>query len=217
MYLKIDGRKGGNSVNSANDGRAARWLGHALLVPVWIVVLGLLGFVIARVVAFDHDHLFYLADSYTLWILLPAYPITVSALCFRAWPLAVAAGVIVIAHLVWVIPPTFSTVPVTAAAEHAPHVRIASANVRYDNLDHKPLLAELNGTHADVIVMEEVTPAWWKAIVASGLLQSHPVVAKVVRARPGRDGDPVTASAHARRRPPRRWLAHHHRDGRPRR
>jgi endonuclease/exonuclease/phosphatase (EEP) superfamily protein YafD len=141
--------------------------------------------VIAHVAAYDRDHLFFLANSYTLWIFLHAYPITVAALCFRAWPLAAVAGVIVIAHLSWVVPPTFRTVPVTPVARHAPHVRIASANLRYDNLDHRPLLAELARTHADVIVMEEVTPAWWRAIAASGLLHTHPDVVRAVRPDPG--------------------------------
>ncbi len=162
-----------------------RWVGHALLFPVWLVVLGLLTVVVAHVTAYDQDHLFFLANSYTLWLFLPAYPIAVAALCFRAWPLALTALVIVIAHLVWVVPPTFRTVAVTPAVMHGPKVRIASANVRYDNLDHGPLLAEMRHTHADVIVMEEITPAWWKAIAASGLLRTHPFFVKSVRQDPG--------------------------------
>jgi endonuclease/exonuclease/phosphatase (EEP) superfamily protein YafD len=194
-------------VNRSTDGRVARWVGHALLLPVWLVVLGLLSIVIAHVAAYDHDHLFFLANSYTLWILRRAYPISVAALCFRAWPLALAAGVIVVAHLVWVVPPTFRTVPVPAAAAHAPHLRVASANVRYDNLDHRPLLAELQRTHADIIVMEEVTPAWWRAIVAGGLVRTHPVVVKAVRPDPG---GMVVLSRH-----PLTNVVVHHADGWP--
>src|SRR5664279_2724208 len=110
-----------------------------------------------------------LANAYTLWMYLPAYPIAIAALCFRAWPLAVAACLIVIAQLTWVVPPTLHTIPVSAAAAAAPHVRIASANLRYDNEDHAPLLAELNSFHADVIVLEEVTTSWWHAIATSAV------------------------------------------------
>jgi endonuclease/exonuclease/phosphatase (EEP) superfamily protein YafD len=152
---------------------------------VWLVVVGLLTVVAAHIAAYDHDHLFFLANSYSLWILLPAYPIAVAALCFRTWPLAIAALFVVVAHLAWVVPPTLHTVTVPAAAAHAPHLRIASANVRYDNLVHRPLLAELQRADADIIVMEEVTPAWWKAIATSSLLRTHPDVARAVRPDPG--------------------------------
>jgi endonuclease/exonuclease/phosphatase (EEP) superfamily protein YafD len=105
--------------------------------------------------------------------------------CFRAWPLAIAAGVVVVALGAWVLPPTVRTVPVTAAARRAPHLRIASANLRFDNREHGPLLSELGRVRADIVVMEEVTPAWWHAIAASGLTASHPHVARAVRDDPG--------------------------------
>jgi endonuclease/exonuclease/phosphatase (EEP) superfamily protein YafD len=155
-------------------GRGAKWVGRALLLPIWLAVLVMLGFVVAHVIAFDREHILMLVNAYTLWVLLPAYPIAVAAFCFRAWPLAIAASLIVIAHLVWVMPPTFRTVPVSAAAVAAPHVRIASANLRYDNLDHGPLIDELEHLDADVIVLEEVTPAWWHSIAARGLLAEYP-------------------------------------------
>jgi endonuclease/exonuclease/phosphatase (EEP) superfamily protein YafD len=118
-------------------------------------------------------------------VFLPAYPVVVAALCFRAWPLALVAGVVVVAHLAWVVPPLTRTVPITAAAERAPHVRIVSANLRFDNTDHAPTLAELEHFDADVIVLEEVTPAWWQAISRSRLLTTHPKYVQAVRDHPG--------------------------------
>ena len=156
-----------------------------LLIPVWLVVLGLLTIVFAHVAAYDRDHS---SSSRTRTRCGSSCPRirSRSPRCASARGRSRSPpGVIVIAHLVWVVPPTLRTVPVTRGRRHAPHVRIASANVRYDNLDHAPLLAELARTHADVIVMEEVTPAWWKAIEVSGLLHSHPVIVKAVRPDPG--------------------------------
>lgn len=165
--------------------RGARWLGHALLLPIWVGVLALLMLAAAHAVAFDDGHAFMLANAYTLWVLLPAYPVVVAALLFRAWPLAVVAGMVVIAHLAWVVPPMFHSVPVNAAVAHAPRLRIASANLKFTNTDHAPTLAELERFDADVIVLEEVTSAWWQAIARSSLPSSHPEIARAVRDDPG--------------------------------
>ncbi|HEY3725004.1 MAG TPA: endonuclease/exonuclease/phosphatase family protein [Acidimicrobiia bacterium] len=165
--------------------RRSVWVGRALLVPVWVIVAMLLALAAGHVIAYDRSRAVMLADAYTLWVFLPAYVVLVAALCFRTWSLALVAAVIVAAHLAWVVPTTLHTVTVTAAAREAPHVRVASANLRYDNTDHGPLLAELGASHADIIVVEEVTPAWWRAIRSSGLLASHPDTAKALRDDPG--------------------------------
>jgi endonuclease/exonuclease/phosphatase (EEP) superfamily protein YafD len=170
---------------SSLNRRGAWWLGHALLVPVWLGVLALLTVVAAHVFAFDDRHGLMLANAYTLWLLVPAYTVVVAALLFRAWPLALVAGVVVVAHLAWVVPPLFRTVPVSAAAARAPHVRVVSANLRFTNSDHAPTLHELAHFDADVIVLEEVTPEWWDAIAHSPLRTSHPVIAREVRDDPG--------------------------------
>jgi endonuclease/exonuclease/phosphatase (EEP) superfamily protein YafD len=166
-------------------GRGARWLGHALLLPIWVGVLALLVLVVARIVEFDDRHAFMLANAYTLWVLLPAYLVAVAAVCFRAWPLAGVAGIVVVAHLAWVVPPLVRSVPVNAAAADAPQVRIASANLRFSNTEHARTLAQLDQFDADVIVLQEVTPAWWESIRGSALASSHPEVAEAVRDHPG--------------------------------
>jgi endonuclease/exonuclease/phosphatase (EEP) superfamily protein YafD len=152
---------------------------------VWVGVLAMMAVAMAHVVAFDREHLLMLVNAYALWILLPAYLVTVAALCFRAWPLAIAALVVVIAHLVWVVPPMVRSVPVSAAAVASPHVRIASANLRYDNHEHAGLINELEHVDADIIVLEEVTPSWWHAIARSSLVTSYPVSVKELRDDPG--------------------------------
>jgi len=156
-----------------------------LLLPIWIGALLLLALVVAHVVEFDDRHAFMLANAYTLWVLLPAYPVAVAAVCFRAWPLAAVAGIVVVAHIAWVVPPLLRSVPVSAATANAPHVRVVSANVRFNNPDHEPTLAQLERFDADVIVLQEVTPAWWEAIQRSDLRTSHPNVVEAVQDDPG--------------------------------
>jgi len=126
-----------------------------------------------------------LANAYTLWLFLPAYVVAVAALCFRAWPLAVAAGIVVIAHLVWVLPPVFNTVPVGADARAAPQVRIVSANLRFNNPEHAPTIAELERSDADVMVLQEVTSSWWRAIMQSRLAAAYPETAEAIQEDPG--------------------------------
>ncbi len=167
------------------SGMSAKRVGQLVLIPIWAVVLVLLGLAAAHVLEFDHEHAFMLANAYTLWIYFPAYVIAVAAACFRAWRLAFVAALIVVAQLAWVLPPLFRTVPVSAAALRAPHARVVSANLRFDNTEHAPLLRELAGYHAEVIVLEEVTPAWWKAIQRSALPSSYPHVVRDVRDDPG--------------------------------
>ncbi len=152
---------------------------------MWVLVALLLALAAAHAVAYDRARVLMMADAYTLWVFLPAYVVLVAALCFRTWSLALVAAVVVAAHLAWVVPTTLHTVTVTAAAREAPHLRVASANLRYDNTEHGPLLAELRASRADIIVVEEVTPSWWRAIEHSGLLATHPDTAKALRNDPG--------------------------------
>ena len=121
----------------AVTGRSARTVGHWALVPVWCVVGLLLAVGVLRVVAFDRFHWFLLVDAYALWVFLPAYVIAVAALLFRARLLAVAALVLVGVQLAWVLPPVFRTVDPPAAAATAPHLRVVSANVNYENREHR--------------------------------------------------------------------------------
>jgi endonuclease/exonuclease/phosphatase (EEP) superfamily protein YafD len=152
---------------------SARKLGRLLLLPVWVLALGLLALAAAHLVAFDDRRVFLLADAYALWLLLPAYAVLIAALCFKARALALVALVVVVAHLAWVLPPVFRTVDVPAAAATSPRLRVVSANVMFDNPHHRTLLHELASYHADVLVLEEITPDWWASIRRSGLLASH--------------------------------------------
>ena len=133
------------------------------------------------------------------------------ACCFRAWPLASVAGVVVVAHLAWVVPPLFRTVRVSAAAASAPRVRIVSANLRFDNTgsraDARRARAirrrrdRARGGHAGVVGGDRAERVW---PVVSGGRRSRP-------RRSGRHGDPLARAARRRRGEARRRLAGHHR------
>ncbi len=61
-----------------------------------------------------------------------------------------------------------------------------TANVEFDNPHHGALVRELRSYDADVIFLQEVTPDWWRAIRAGGLLRSYPH--SIDAARWGADG-----------------------------
>jgi endonuclease/exonuclease/phosphatase (EEP) superfamily protein YafD len=165
---------------------SARTLGRILLVPVWAGVLGLLVLVGGRLVAFDDFHLLLLTDAFVLWFVLPALLVAVAAICFRARALSVVAVVVVVGLVAWVLPPAFREAPVPAAATTAPRLRVVSANVMFDNPQHRAMVDELRSLDADVLLLQEVTPDWWHAIRAGGLLKSHPHF--IEAARWGADG-----------------------------
>jgi endonuclease/exonuclease/phosphatase (EEP) superfamily protein YafD len=165
---------------------SARTLGRILLVPVWAGVVGLLALVVGRVVGFDDVHVLLLTDAFVLWFVAPALLVAVAALCFRARLLSVVAVLVVLGLAAWVLPPVFRSASVPAAAATAPRLRVVSANVMFDNPQHKELVDELRSLDADVIFLQEVTPDWWRAIRSGGLAHSHPY--RIEAARRGADG-----------------------------
>jgi endonuclease/exonuclease/phosphatase (EEP) superfamily protein YafD len=156
------------------------------MIPVWAGALGLLVLLVGRLVAFDELHVLLLADAFVLWFVLPALLVAVAAICFRARVLSVLAVVTVVGLAAWVLPPAFRKASVPAAAATAPRLRMVSANVMFDNPQHTALVDELRSRDADVIFLQEVTPDWWRAIRAGGLLKSHPYF--IEAARWGADG-----------------------------
>jgi endonuclease/exonuclease/phosphatase (EEP) superfamily protein YafD len=165
---------------------SARTLGRILVLPVWAGVLGLLVLLTTRVLAFDELHVLLLTDAFVVWFVLPALLVAVAAICARARLLSVAAVVAAIGLAAWVLPPVLHERAVPAAAATAPRLRVVTANVMFDNPEHSALVAELRSLDADVILLQEVTPAWWRAIRAGGLLRGHPHF--IEAARGGSDG-----------------------------
>jgi endonuclease/exonuclease/phosphatase (EEP) superfamily protein YafD len=67
------------------------------------------------------------------------------------------------------------------AARRARSVRIVTANLRYDNDRPRELAAELERLRADVLVLQEVTPQWWRLLQGTGLVGRFDDVTRVLR------------------------------------
>ena len=159
-------------------------LGHALVVCFWLACWGAvaaLAFIaLWRIVAYDRSRFVALFAANTFWLYLPAYPIVFVALFFRKWWLAACGLLVVVVHLVWVLPAFTHRVAIPDAARRAPHVRLVSANVRYDNQTRPALARELMSYDADVMVLQEITPTWWETLRAEGVLRAYPYHAEAL-------------------------------------
>jgi endonuclease/exonuclease/phosphatase (EEP) superfamily protein YafD len=134
-----------------------RVVGAVLLLPVWILTIGLAALALTR--RFDDDPNKYLAMAHaqTVWIYLPAYIVCSAAILFHRKTLAVLAAFVLFTHA-WAVLDSIG-IPERVPARAIP-LRIVTANLRYDNPDRPRLAAELAGYDGDVLLLQEVTPAW---------------------------------------------------------
>src|SRR6185436_8942857 len=93
------------------------------------------------------------------------------ALLRRRYPIAIAAAFVAVCHFVWVVP---SLVPEGSYDRSHPMLRVATANLLCVNRRRRELLRELEAIDADVLVLEEVSPAWWMDIEGSALMSRYP-------------------------------------------
>jgi endonuclease/exonuclease/phosphatase (EEP) superfamily protein YafD len=145
-----------------------------LLVSGWVVVAALVLAALLHIVARDRNALVFELDAYTFWLYAPAYVVLVGALIGRRPALAGVAVILVACHLVWVVPSLAGAARVPPAARTAPRFTLVTANVHYDNPDPMKLLRELAATGADVLDLQEITPAWVDDFRRAGLLDAYP-------------------------------------------
>jgi endonuclease/exonuclease/phosphatase (EEP) superfamily protein YafD len=144
---------------SAPSGWRASPAARAVALGGWCVVAALGGVVATRWIAFDANRLFAILGAFTFWLVLLALPVAAAAVVLRRWLLAGAAALLLLWLAVQVVP-GLRAEPVAAGARDAPLLRVGTANLRYDNPRAPELAGELFGFGADVLVLQEVTPAW---------------------------------------------------------
>jgi endonuclease/exonuclease/phosphatase (EEP) superfamily protein YafD len=115
--------------------------------------------------------------------------------------MAGAAGVLVAAHLAFILPELVASEPVPSAARAAPHLRIFSGNVFVSNDNVRGYAEEIRQARPDIVVLQESTPAFLGALDATGVLgdlphrvvvsRSDPFAAAVISRWPLREDDVV--------------------------
>jgi endonuclease/exonuclease/phosphatase (EEP) superfamily protein YafD len=145
-----------------------------LLAAGWFVVavLGLIA--LLRLVAWDSLEPLIVLDALTPIVYLPAWVVAIVALIVRRWWLAVAAVVIVVAQLAFVMPELLATAPVPAWARDAPVVRVFDANIDKSLQFEAGYVRAIEQDRPDLITLEEFTPPALQSMVASGVLVSFP-------------------------------------------
>ena len=149
-------------------------LGLVLLLIGWVIAIGLAIIAVLHVTVGDDTKLTLQLGAFTFWLYLPIYPVLIGALIGRQWWLALLAGAVAIAHIVWVLPSISGATPIPKAARTAPHFTMVSANIRYDNPTPDSLLAELERLDPDVLDLQEVTPDWLSRMQRDGLYLRYP-------------------------------------------
>lgn len=153
----------------------------AVLALGWLTTLGMAGFAAARWLAHDAMLLLVWANSFTLYLYLPAYPIALLALWRRCRALAAVAGLVAGCHLFWVLAGVVPSPGPNASAPNMVHLRVFSANIHVSNPRPEEIIAEIARAEADILVLQEVSPRWWSELRAAGLLERFPYHSKVLR------------------------------------
>jgi len=150
------------------------WATKIALTTSWTIVALLAATAVARLAAHDRFRILVWANSFTLYLYLPAYAVLVYALLRRRRILALAAAAVVVAHLVWVLPDFSTATRLSAQARSAPRLRVFSANLLADNAQPAGILGEIAQASPDVLVLQELSPAWEAALRASPLWEQYP-------------------------------------------
>jgi endonuclease/exonuclease/phosphatase (EEP) superfamily protein YafD len=148
--------------------------GLGLVVAGWAVVCALGLAATVRLVARDRGWYAFAIDAYTFWLYLPAYVVGIGAWLAGLGALAIAALLLVVCHVVWIAPSLGRGAPRAPEARAAPRFVLASSNLRHNNLTPDALVRELRSFDADVVSLQEVTPAWVERFRAHGLFDRFP-------------------------------------------
>jgi endonuclease/exonuclease/phosphatase (EEP) superfamily protein YafD len=169
-----------------------RRLKAAAVVGLWVLT-GLLGVLtLSTFAGVRAGYLLNIAQTLVPLALLGAVTIAVTALVLRRWPLSGVALAVVAGLVVLVLPaarPACPGRPGPQSPRSESTLRVFSANLRYGNPDGRPIAREALASGADVVVLQEVTPAHVESLRAEGVLDAYPYA--VVDARSGAFGSAI--------------------------
>ena len=137
-----------------------------VLLPMGMVAL-------MRVFAWDRLEPFAVADTYSLYVYVPAWGIAGIAFVGRRLVLAVSALVLVAAQLLFVMPEVLASAPVPSWADRTAHFRIFDANIWNENPDVSGYAADVKALRAQIVTLEEITPPQLSAFHREGAFDGY--------------------------------------------
>ncbi len=150
----------------------------------WIVIGALWIIGGMRLFAWDHSAPFYILDSFTAFVYLPAWIIAVVAVIGRRYVLAAAALAIVVLQVVIMLPELAAAEPVPAWAAGSPTIGLLDANVYAGNQSMAGYASQIKATHPSLVTMEEASPADVAQLDKAGALAGLPYRIEVKRYDP---------------------------------
>jgi hypothetical protein len=126
------------------------------------------------VVAWDSFEPFAVLDAGTVFVFLPAWIVLVVAGVARQTALAVAALIVVVAQIAFLLPEFTAAQPVPAWTSGAPAIRLFDANVYSGNPSMTGYVREIDTLRPDIVTLEEATPPDVEQLVRSGALDRLP-------------------------------------------
>jgi endonuclease/exonuclease/phosphatase (EEP) superfamily protein YafD len=148
------------------------------------VVVALLVVVVVRIVAWDSSAPFAVLDAGTAFAYLPAWIVLVVAGIGRRPGLAVAALVVVVAQVVFLVPELTAAQPVPPWTRGAPVLRLFDANVDTHNGSMSGYARQIASLRPDVVTLEEANPSDITQLIRSGALARLPYRIQIARHDP---------------------------------
>lgn len=151
----------------------SRWRG-LVGVAGWALVAPSATLAAARVTGADSHTSVVMAQALTPFFAAPTLAALGLAAAGRRRPLAVVAGALTAAHLVWAAPDLHPARPRPVDAGDGPRLRLFSANLLYVNTDMEGIAEELRAARPDVVALQEVSPLNLADLEAAGVLDDYP-------------------------------------------
>ncbi|MFP6613253.1 MAG: endonuclease/exonuclease/phosphatase family protein [Pirellulales bacterium] len=141
------------------------------LVWSWAVIAGLAA--LLRIVAHDANWPLMVANSFSLYLYLPAYVAAALLAWRRRWAVLSLCLLLAGCHIGWVAADFWPAAAVNASTDGR-RLRVFSANLHIRNTNPAGILAEIRRADADLLLLQEYSPGWHRACLADGILEQFP-------------------------------------------
>jgi len=144
----------------------------------WSVTLLFAAAVVLRYVGPATSWSVLLLDLFAAYLWIPIAPVLVAALLGRRWTLSAVTAVLLLSMLLPLARPLLRGPPPSAPGEG---IVVMSANLLMVHPDPGPLLDEVLAADADVLLLQEYSPRWDRALTAAGVHEIYPHHRAIVR------------------------------------
>jgi len=143
-----------------------RLVALVLMSPMLLLVAAIWG-------GFSRPSLVLVLEGFQMVLLAPAWAILIACLIRREWFIAFVAAVIALSHLAFCLPAATSD-SVPPWAPQSPVVTLFVSNVLYDNPSDQTVADTVASADADIIILNEATPALVEELKAAGIYERYP-------------------------------------------